>query len=98
MTGKAFNTEASGAAARPGRRAADPPTAPLQAVPDPSITIDAVIRLCLEQGRADDWDPHRQRALAREVLRRLRPEWSDSQISDAVHRAAGGTPAGPVVL
>lgn len=80
----------------PGRGTADRPTALPHAVPDPGMTINAVIRLCLERGRADGWDSRRQRELALQVVGRLRPQWSDSQISDAVSRAAGGGLDGPV--
>lgn len=108
MTGQVPSLESPGAAglsdphrgATPDRcprpRTADRPAAAPQAVPDPGMTINTVIRLCLERGQADGWGSRKQRELASQVVRRLRPQWSDSQISDAVSRAARGGPAGPV--
>jgi hypothetical protein len=79
----------------PRRKTADRPTAPPRAGPGPSMTINAVIRLCLARGQADGWDPQRQRELALRVLRRLRPQWSESQIGDAVSRAVERGRVGP---
>ncbi len=95
MTGQAFTAAPPVAAQGAGRGAADPPSAPFQAVPNRAMTVTAVIRLCLERSQAEGWDPRRQRELAFRVVGRLRPEWSDSQISDAIDRAAGGTPGDP---
>jgi len=107
MTGQVLSLRSAGVAGRsdplrgamrdrwPRPETADRPTAPPRAVPDPSMTINAIIRLCLERGQADGWDPQRQRELALRVVRRLRPQWSESQIGDAVSRAAERGRAGP---
>lgn len=56
--------------------------------PDSAMTVPSVIRLCLERGQAQGLDLPRQQDLALEVVRRLRPQWSDSQIRDSISRTA----------
>jgi hypothetical protein len=53
------------------------------------MTINSIIEQCFEDARAAGLSLDKQNAMAAEVLRRRRPEWSDSQINDAINRMRG---------
>ncbi len=54
------------------------------------MTINSIIiDQCFEDARAAGVSSDKQNAMAAEVIRRMRPEWSDSQIDDAINRLRG---------
>ena len=53
------------------------------------MTINSIIEQCFEHARAAGLSLDKQNAMAAEVIRRMRPEWSDSQIDDAINRLRG---------
>jgi len=53
------------------------------------MTINSIIDRCFEDARAAGLSLDKQNAMAAEVIRRMRPEWSDSQIDDAINRLRG---------
>ncbi len=53
------------------------------------MTINSIIDRCFEDARAAGLSLDKQDAMAAEVIRRMRPEWSDSQIDDAINRLRG---------
>ena len=50
------------------------------------MTSQEIILKCLEQARIAGLSVHKQNQVATEVMRKLRPEWSDSQILDSINR------------
>lgn len=53
------------------------------------MTIDFVIEQCWESAHTRGWNPEKQTQFTADVMRRLRPEWSDSQIYDTIDRVRG---------
>ena len=53
------------------------------------MNINPVIELCLQRAREAGLPDPKQNDVAAEVLRKLRPEWSDSQIADSINRVLG---------
>ena len=53
------------------------------------MTINSIIDRCFEDARAAGLSLDKQNAMVAQVLRRRRPEWSDSQINDAINRMRG---------
>ena len=53
------------------------------------MTINSIIEQCFEHARAAGLSLDKQNAMVAQVLRRRRPEWSDSQINDAINRMRG---------
>ena len=58
------------------------------------MTINSIIEQFLEDARAAGLSLDKQNAMAAEVIRRLRPEWSGSQIADSINRINGLTDRG----
>ena len=56
------------------------------------MTINSIIEQCLQRGHELDWDLDKQNELAAEVVRRLRPDWSEPQIDDAINWVRGYAP------
>jgi hypothetical protein len=52
------------------------------------MTINSIIEQFFEDARAAGLSLDKQNAMAAEVIRRLRPEWSDSQIADSINRVS----------
>lgn len=48
------------------------------------MTIYAVIEECIGKARALGWSLEQQNELAVRVVRKLRPEWSDSQVGYSI--------------
>ena len=57
------------------------------------MTINSIIEQCFEDARAAGLSLDKQNAMAAEVIRRLRPEWSDSQIADTINWVRGYAPS-----
>ena len=54
------------------------------------MTINSIIiDQCFEDARAAGVSLDKQDAMAAEMIRRMRPEWSDSQIDDAINSLRG---------
>ena len=53
------------------------------------MTINSIIDRCFEDARAAGVSLDKQNAMAAEVIRRMRPEWSNSQIDDAINGLRG---------
>ncbi len=54
------------------------------------MTINSIIiDQCFEDARAAGVSLDKQNAMAAEMIRRMRLEWSDSQIDDAINRMRG---------
>ncbi len=54
------------------------------------MTINSIfIDQCFEDARAAGVSLDKQDAMAAEMIRRMRPEWSNSQIDDAINRMRG---------
>ncbi len=54
------------------------------------MTINSIIvDQCFEDARAAGVSLDKQDAMAAEMIRRMRPEWSDSQIDDAINGLRG---------
>ena len=53
------------------------------------MMINSIIEQCFKDARAAGLSPDTQNAMATQVLRRRRPEWSDSQINDALNWMRG---------
>jgi len=53
------------------------------------MTINSIIDRCFEDARAAGLSLDKQNAMAAEVIRRMRPEWSDPQIDDAINGLRG---------
>ena len=56
------------------------------------MTINSIIEQCLQRAREFGWDHEKQNELATKVVRKLRPEWSDSQIDDSINWVRGYAP------
>ena len=50
------------------------------------MEINSIIGQCLEFACSSGLPRHKQHDVAVKVIRKLRPEWSDSQIFDAINR------------
>ncbi len=71
------------------------------------MSINAIVELCLKRAGEAGLSPQKQDEAAAQLLREIRPEWSDSQIDDTISRvrdaalsappAAGGLPNGSSV-
>jgi hypothetical protein len=59
------------------------------------MTIDAVIEEFIGKARALGWSLEKQNELAVQVVRTMRPEWSDSQVNYSIDmvRAVASTQA-----
>ena len=53
------------------------------------MTINSIIEQCFEDARAAGLSLDKQNAMAAEVIRRLRPEWSEHQTADTINRVRG---------
>ncbi len=53
------------------------------------MKINSIIEQFFEDARAAGLSLDKQNAMAAEVIRRLRPEWSDSQIADTINWLRG---------
>jgi hypothetical protein len=56
------------------------------------MTINSIIEQFFEDARAAGLSLDKQNAMAAEVIRRLRPEWSGSQIADSINRVIARPP------
>jgi hypothetical protein len=56
------------------------------------MTINSIIEQFFEDARAAGLSLDKQNAMAAEVIRRLRPEWSGSQIADTINRVFARSP------
>ena len=53
------------------------------------MSINAIIALCLRRAQESGLSPQKQHDVAAQVLREVRPEWSDSQIDYTIDRVRG---------
>lgn len=51
------------------------------------MTISAVLEQCIGTARALGWSLQQQNELAARVVRKMRPQWSESQITYSIVRA-----------
>ncbi len=57
------------------------------------MTINSIIEKCFKDARAAGLSLDTQNAMATQVLRRMRPEWADSQINDTINWVSGYAPS-----
>ena len=50
------------------------------------MSINSIIELCLQRAGEAGLPPQEQNEVAAQVVREIRPEWSDSQIDDTISR------------
>ena len=50
------------------------------------MSINSIIELCLQRAGEAGLSPQKQNKVAAQVVREIRPEWSDSQIDDTISR------------